>query len=118
MWQLHGRLLAPTRWLALVPGLTAACLSSDSHLLITTGARLQEVKTSQVTRPSCEPCARLQEVLRSNLLPAHSVQVALREPRLRDPVALRQVHLGPGLLLDPVTELLETPSMAIVAVTR
>ena len=46
VWQLHGRLLAPTRWLALVPGLTAACLSSDSHLLITTGARLQEVKTS------------------------------------------------------------------------
>ena len=45
VWKLHGRLLAPTRWLALVPGLTSACLSSDSHLLITTGARLQEVKT-------------------------------------------------------------------------
>ena len=53
--------------------------------------------------------------------PTHQIQlvkVALREPRLRDPVALRQVHLGSGLLLDPVTELLETPSMAIVAVTR
>ena len=55
---------------------------------------------------------------RPNLQPAYSVQVALREPRLRDPVALRQVHLGSGLLLDPVTQLLETPSMAIVAVTR
>ena len=43
VWKLHGRLLAPTRWLALVPGLTAACLSSDSHLLLTTGSRLQEV---------------------------------------------------------------------------
>ena len=54
----------------------------------------------------------------STSLPILSVKVVLREPRMRDPVALRQVHLGSGLLLDPVTELLETPSMAIVAVTR
>jgi hypothetical protein len=43
VWRLQGRHLQPARWLALAPGLSAACLSGDSHLLLATGARLQEV---------------------------------------------------------------------------
>ena len=43
MWRLQGRLVAPVRWLALAAGLTATCLSGEAHLLLATGARLQEV---------------------------------------------------------------------------
>ena len=39
-------------------------------------------------------------------------------PGLLLQVHLLQVHLGPGLLLDPVLALLETPAMAVMAVTR
>ena len=46
-----------TRSDPVVPGLTAACLSSDSHLLLTTGSRLQEVEIQGETHspnPTCQ----------------------------------------------------------------
>ena len=86
--------------------------------LVGSGARTHFSLSLQRLSPSDHHWGSTSGGKDENVQPANYVQVALREPRLRDPVALRQVHLGPGLLLDPVTELLETPSMAIVAVTR
>ena len=126
VWRLQGRLVAPVRWLALAPGLTATCLSGEAHLLLATGARLQEVG------PGIRSClvVCLSVCLSVSLATASLVvcsarpgrtlsQVSLRPPLPREaPTLLRQASLGHGLLLDPVTSMVETPGMAVIATTR
>ena len=44
VWRLSRGLLYPVRWVSLNHGVTAACLTRDNHLLLASGARIQEVQ--------------------------------------------------------------------------
>ena len=84
VWGLSGDrlLLYPIRWIHLhLPPVSAAFLARDSHLLIASGDRIQEL--------------------------------ALDTGSLS-----RQFRLAAGHIQDPLTSLLQTRSMAVVATTK